>query len=132
MHPSPVYMFIFGVYNPPGSGTTPGWVSGPLVPFYIFTLAFFFLIYAVLVTRYCMNPISQRGAIVAGLISLLIPFLLVGSVSLEIYTGPVPVQFIVGLILLQIVKREIEPPKDKLLDKKQWWDKKQTDEIVDE
>jgi len=131
MHPSPVYMFIFGLYYPPGSGSISGWISGPLLLLYIFTLLFFFLIYAVLVTRYCMNPTSQRGAIVTGLISLLIPFLMVGGISLGIYTGPVPVQFIVGLIVLQIVKRGIKSPKDELLDEKTWWEENQSDSDVD-
>jgi hypothetical protein len=132
-----MYMFIFGAYYPPGSADLSGWVINPMYLPYIFMLLLFFIIYPVLVTKYCLISTTQREAIIAGLISLAIPFLVVGiSVPFEArlsgsYAGPLPLQFIMGLVVMQIVKRGIRSPKDDLLDENAWWEKNQTNSSVD-
>lgn len=128
----PIYFFIFGSYRAPGTGGPAGWSTGPqyMVPFFMFLC--FFLIYALLVTHYCIRPSNRRGAIVIGLISLAIPMFLFGwMVSPEerlngIYAGPLPFQFIIGLILMWVVKRGIKKPKDELLEERPpWWKESQ-------
>lgn len=133
----PMYMFLFGAYFPPGrGGGITGWVINPIYIPYVFISLLFFIIYPILVTKYCMRPTSQGWAIIAGLISLAISSFMTGfGIPLEarlngIYAGPLPFQFIVGLVVMQIVKRGVEPPKEKLLDKKQWWEEKETDFVV--
>ncbi len=128
----PMYVFLFGTYNPPGGAEPSGWLTGPVYVLSGFMFLFLFIVYALLVTNYCNKPNTQRGPIVVGLISLLIPaFLAVMIVPFDawqsgLYVGPLPFQFIIGLILMQVVKRGIEKPKDELLDKKSsWWKESQ-------
>ena len=133
-----MYMFIFGMYFPSGGGGQSGWFINPLYIPYVFMFLTFFIIYPVLVTKYCLNPTNQRGAIISGIISLAISLFAAGvSLPLEarlagVYTGPLPFQFIIGLIVMQIVKRGITPPKDELLDTKpSWWKESQSEPIED-
>jgi hypothetical protein len=130
----PMYFFLFGAYNPPGGGEPSGWFIGPLYLVYIFMFLFFFIVYAVLVTNYCLKPNSQRGAIISGIVSLVITMFLFGlTIPFEarlagIYAGPLPFQFIAGLVLMRIVKSGVEVPEDQLLEEKpSWWEEKQND-----
>ena len=129
----PMYFFLFAAYGPSG------WVIGPIYVIYIFMFLFFFIVYAALVTKYCVKPNSQRGPIVSGVISLAITTFLFGmTIPLDarlggIYAGPLPFQFIAGLILMWIVKSGIEDPKDELLEEKPvWWENKQDDPLTNE
>ncbi|MHA1635452.1 MAG: hypothetical protein ACTSUZ_12935 [Candidatus Thorarchaeota archaeon] len=84
----PMYFFLFGAYNPPGGVEPSGWIIGPLSLIYIFMFLFFFIVYAVLVTNYCMKPNSQRGSIVSGLLSLAITTFLFRMVFLKHMRSP--------------------------------------------
>jgi len=133
----PTYFFLFGAYNPPGGTEPSGWILGSVYAMIIVMLLLFFIIYALQVTYYCIKPTTQRGAIVSGLLSLIIPIFVSGmSVPFEayasgIYAGPLPFQFILGLVVMWMVKSGIERPKDELLEKKpSWWEKKQDDAVA--
>jgi len=135
----PMYFFLFGAYNPPGGAEPSGWFIGPLYVIYIFMFLFFFIVYALLVTNYCMKPNSQRGPIVSGILSLAITTFLFGmSIPWDarlsgIYAGPLPFQFIAGLIMMKIVKAGIEVPKDELLEEKpSWWEENKDDSLANE
>ena len=128
-----MYMFLFGAYFP-----AVGWFIGPMYILYIVMFLLFFLIYALQVTFYCLNSTTQRWVIISGLLSLIIPLAVIGmSVPFAAYiggayAGPLPFQFILGLIVMRIVKAGIEVPKDELLEEKpSWWKKKQDDSVED-
>lgn len=134
----PMYFFLFGAYNPPGGAEPSGWIIDPSYFVYIFMFLFFFIVYAALVTNYCMKPHSQRGAIVSGLVSLAIATFFFGMmISFEarlagIYAGPLPFQFIAGLIVMWIVKSGLEVPEDQLLEEKpSWWEEKKDDSVTE-
>jgi hypothetical protein len=128
----PMYMFIFGAYAPHGSSSLSGWFIGPMYLSVIFMALFFFIVFAALVTKYCFKPTTQRWAIAAGIISLANPIFLIGPMNPidallnGIYLGPLPFQFILGLIVMWIVKSGLEVPEDKMLEEKpSWWGEKQ-------
>lgn len=125
-----MYLFLFGAYFPSGGVNSSGWFTGLMfVPYFIMFLLFF-LIYALQVTYYCFKPTTQRWAIISGLLSLIIPLATVGiSVPFGayiggVYAGPLPFQFILGLVVMRIVKTGIEKPEDGLVEEKtSWWEK---------
>ena len=128
----PMYFFLFAAYGPSG------WVTGPIYVIYIFMFLLFFIVYAALVTKYCMKPNSQRRPIVSGVISLAITTFLFGmTIPLNarlsgIYAGPLPFQFIAGLIVMWIVKSGLEVPEDQLLEEKpSWWEENQDVSLTD-
>ncbi len=135
----PVYLFLFGAYIPPGTVEPFGWFIGPMFMIYIVMILLFFIIYALQVTYYCIKPTTQRWAIISGLLSLIIPLFEMGiSVPFEayvggIYAGPLPFQFILGLVVMRIVKSGLAVPEYKLLEKKpSWWKKNQDDSLTNE
>lgn len=86
------------------------------------------VIFAVQVVRYCNGKTSGRSTVFLGVLSILQPFILSYSVIMNflrwgvfIYMGPIPIQFVVGLILMKLVPPP-EPRWLKELDKeKGWW-----------
>jgi hypothetical protein len=49
-----------------------------------------------------------------------------------IYAGPLPFQFIAGLVLMRIVKSGLEVPEDHLLEERpSWWERDQDDSITE-
>ena len=119
------YLFLFGGYFP-AYFPAGGWFIGPMYVIYIVMFLLFFIIYALQVSKYCVRPTNQRWAIISGLLSLIIPLSIFASgliVPLEaylsgIYTGPLPFQFILGLIIMQIANRGIKKPEDEFVEKK--------------
>ncbi|MDH4212996.1 MAG: hypothetical protein OEV85_03665 [Candidatus Thorarchaeota archaeon] len=134
----PIYYFLFGSYSPPGGAEPSGWMIGPMYVAVIFMLLLFFVIYALQVTYYCIKPTAQRWTIISGILSLVIPIFFLGisfpfeAYTSGIYAGPLPFQFILGLVVIRIVNVGIKKPEDELLEKKPpWWQKNQTDSDED-
>jgi hypothetical protein len=128
----PAYFFLFGFYNPPGGAEPSGWMTGPAYLAVVVFLLVFFIIYAFQVTLFSMRPRTQRWAIISGVLSLLIPGIITGfGVPVEanlagagIYVGPLPFQFIIGLVVMRLAKSEQDIPERDLLEKKaSWWEK---------
>ena len=128
----PVYFFLFGSYYPPGGYGPSGWITGPAYMSVIVFLLLFFIIYAFQVTIYYMKPITQRWAIISGLLSLSIPIIFTGiSVPVEVilgsagvYIGPLPFQFILGLVAMRLAKSMKEEPESNLIkEKSSLWEK---------
>ncbi len=124
-----VYFFLFGAYYQPSLYSEPsGWMSGPSYIGAIVFLLQFFIIYAILVTLYCMKPKTRLWAIISGVLSLFIPGIFAGFgfsfLATGVYLGPLPFQFILGLIVMRLVKRGKEKTPFGLIDEKSsWWDK---------
>jgi hypothetical protein len=123
----PIYCFLIGAYSPPGGAEPSGWIIGPMYLLVIMTLLFFFIVYALQVSIYCTKPTARRNAIIYGTISLAIPFIISGvlvpfdAIISGVYVGPLPYQFILGLIVMWMVKSGKEVPEDKLLDGGSSW-----------
>lgn len=127
------YYFLFGAYFPPSRYSEPsGWIIGPSYLPVIVMLLVFFITYAIQVTIYCMNPKTQRWAIMSGVLSFLIPGLFTGFgifgeanfVSTGVYVGSLPFQFILGIVVMRLAK----PMKEKvpfgiIRENSSWWDK---------
>ena len=115
-----IYYYIFGTGIP--EGVIPTWWGGLGFTYTIaLTVALFSnLVYAYLVTYYCIKQSYLRAAIITGFLSQLFPLIIVlyslYSLSPEVFTsgdyvGPLPFQFIVGLIAMWIVKSNSEVPR---------------------
>ncbi len=133
-----MYLFIFGAYDPSGGSGRTGWIIDPMYLPYAAIFLLFFIIYALQVTSYCVSPTIKRWVIISGILSLLIPAILAGisypfgAILDGSYAGPLPFQFIVGLIVMRLAKVGIKTPTDELLEEKPlWWEKDQTDSDVD-
>ena len=105
-----VYYYIFG-YSIFESEIPPYWGGIGFTYTVALTIALISsLIYTYLVTYYCMNLSNLRAAIIVGLVGQLIPFMVVlYALSPEAWTsgdyvGPLPIHFIVGLIVMWIAK----------------------------
>ncbi len=123
-----VYFFLFGSYYQPSRYHEPsGWISGPGYLLVIVMLLLFFIIYAFQVTLYYMKPTTQRWAIISGVLSLLIPGLLGGMavpVEAGVYVGPLPFQFILGLVVMRLATSGNEEPESGLVKERfSWWEK---------
>jgi hypothetical protein len=123
---APMYFFLFGSYSPSGGPGPSGWMIGPMYVMIIVMLLLFFIIYALQVTYYCIKSVTQRWAIISGILSLAIPIFLGLSVPFEarlsgIYAGPLPFQFILGLAVMRIAKGGIKKSEDELLEKTLPW-----------
>jgi hypothetical protein len=103
----------------------------------------FNLIFAYQVIRFCKGETSKRSAIIPGVLSLVLPLLMawqgysmyviefmLGTGSF-VYIGPIPIQLIVGLILMRLFGPwEIETPweeEDKV--KQEWWETDESKQI---
>jgi hypothetical protein len=127
----PMYFFLFGAYNPPGGAEPSGWISGLNYLQVIMMLLLFFIIYAAQVTIYVRTPTTKRWAIVSGIVSLLIPYFFAGiifSTPIEVllgaggvYVGPVPIQFVVGLLVMRISEKERVESVDDFLETDSSW-----------
>ena len=126
-HVRVVYYFLFGAYFQPSIYSEPsGWISGPSYLGAIVLLLPFFIIYAILVTLYCMKPRTQLWAIVSGVLSFVIPGIFAGFSFLAtgVYLGSLPFQFILGLVVMRLAKPGKEKTPFGLIKKKSsWWDK---------
>ncbi len=98
----------------------------------------FNILFAIMVTRFCMEKSSKRWTIFAGILSIIVPLLFMLPARLDQkyefmleggflpYVGPIPFQFIIGLIIMRYAGpwkltkpwEEEEKPHD------DWWDKK--------
>ena len=82
------------------------------------------VVFAIQVPRYCTGKASGRITLSVGVLSLMQPFILSLSGILTlfdhgilIYIGPIPIQFVVGLILMKLLPPEIETEEDT-----GWWE----------
>jgi len=123
-----MYMFLFGAYDPSGGSGRTGWIIDPIYILYAMIFLLFFPIYALQVTIYCRTQNVKRWVIISGALSLLIPAVLVGisypvgAILDGFYAGPLPFQFIMGLIVIWLAKTELEVPKGKQMEEKSpWW-----------
>ncbi len=90
------------------------------------------VVFAIQVPRYCTGKASGRITLSVGVLSLMQPFILSLSGILTlfdhgilIYIGPIPIQFVVGLILMKLIPPEIETEEDT-----GWWEAAETREDV--
>jgi len=105
-----IYYYIFGFSIP--ESVIPYWYGGLGLRYATaLTIALFLsLVYAVLVTYYCLKLSYLRATIITGLLSQIIPFMIVlYSLTPEAWTsgdyvGPLPFMFIVGLFVIWLVK----------------------------
>lgn len=99
----------------------------------------FNLIFAFQVLRFCKGEASKRSAFVSGLLTLVLPLLMawqaysmyviefmVGTGNF-VYVGPIPIQLIVGLILMRFSGPwSIETPwEGEDVEQSDWWKKEQ-------
>lgn len=102
----------------------------------------FNLIFAFQVIRFCKGKASKRSTLVSGVLTLVLPLLMawqaysmsviefmVGTGNF-VYVGPIPIQLIVGLILMRFSGPwSIETPwEGEGEDKSEWWKKEQSHE----
>ncbi|MGY5860344.1 MAG: hypothetical protein RTU63_13320 [Candidatus Thorarchaeota archaeon] len=115
-----IYYYIFGTSI--SESVIPTWWGGIGFTYTIaLTIALFSgLIYAYLVTNYYMKQSYLRAAIITGFLGQLVSLMMVlyslYSLSPEVFTsgdyvGPLPFQFIAGLIVMWIVKSRVKLPE---------------------
>ncbi|NHI90110.1 MAG: hypothetical protein EAX87_11355 [Candidatus Thorarchaeota archaeon] len=129
----PLYLFLFGAYDP-SRGTTPsGWSTGPGYLVVVGLLLFFFIAYALLVTIYSIDPRNKRWVIAIGVLSLFIPYAFAGFIMIPIeillgaggvFIGPLPFQFVLGLVSMKIAERKQEVLKDDSVEEEHLMDEK--------
>ena len=129
----PLYFFLFGAYDPSRSTTPSGWSTGPAYLVVVGLLLFFFIAYVLLVTIYSIDPRSKRWVIAIGVLSLFIPyaFTVIMGIPMEVllgvggvYIGPLPFQFLLGLVVMKIAERKQEVLKDDSVEERHWMDEK--------
>jgi peptidoglycan/LPS O-acetylase OafA/YrhL len=103
---SPIWTFAFGdVYNYYYPGL---WVIDPLRMIGLLPLTFFEFAFGVLVIRYCQDKCSRRRVYLGAIASMAFPLLLFvtwipnyTAYHILGYEGPVPIQLIIGLLLVR-------------------------------
>lgn len=107
----------------------------------VFTI--FNLVFAVQVIRFCKKEASRRSALIPGVLSLLLPLLMAWQAydmyviefmmgtEILVYIGPIPIQIIVGLILMRFAGpwESVEIWDDDTKEQMDWWKKEESKQI---
>lgn len=133
-----VEFVFFGFFIMPGL-YAPAWVwfygfspgihfLNPFFSFTTFLLGIPNLVFLVWIIRYYQGKTSRFNAITVGAVSVLFPLLVaLSSLNLEfltVYNGPVPIQFIIGLVLLyRIEGPELKTAWEGQLHNQKWWER---------
>jgi hypothetical protein len=143
---------VLWIYLPPywdmNSGAFGVWGGGlhilnPSATIITLILTIFNLIFAVQVIRFCKGEASKRSALVSGLLSLVLPLLMAWQAysmyviefmlgtGLFVYVGPIPIQLIIGLVLMRFAG----PWKidtiwdDDVKEQSEWWEDEQSEQV---
>ena len=122
---------VLWTYEPPDGMEPDGFITGPLHLFHSGAILIFNLLFAVQVTRYCRGPASLKGTVALGVASLLFPAILCLLIAwpavvsgTQQYFGPLPHQFIWGILLVRSTNRRRETSTwNESKEKEPWWKK---------